>query len=76
MRQEILSTLSAFAHTWDGSFGTIETVKYLIVINNPDARPVHSDPYRAGPAARQIQKEEIDKMTKMGVIEPLQIEWE
>ena len=38
-------------------------------------RPVHCQPYRAGPKSREIQQSEVDKMLKAGFIEPACSEW-
>lgn len=59
----------------DGHLGTIRTVKHRIELNDPDERPVHYALYGAGPAARQFEKVEVEKITKMGVLEPDQTEW-
>jgi RNase H-like domain found in reverse transcriptase/Reverse transcriptase (RNA-dependent DNA polymerase) len=37
--------------------------------------PVFQHPYRAGPEARRVEQEEVDRMLKMGVIEPSCAEW-
>lgn len=44
-------------------------------MNAPDVRPIHSAPYRADPAARPFEKEDLEKMTKMCVIDPAQTEY-
>lgn len=75
LRPEINSLLTEFTSMWDGHLGTIQTVKHRIDLDPPKAKPIHSAPYRAGPAARQLEREEIDKMLRMGVIEPAQTEW-
>lgn len=54
----------------------LKWLKNRIYLNYSDTRPVDSYPYRAGPAVRQFEKDEIYKMTKIGVIEPAQIERE
>ena len=41
----------------------------------PDARPFAQPPYRAGPKARQIEQEHVDKMLRGGFIEPAQSAW-
>lgn len=69
---EINEMLQEFTNMWDGHLGTIKTVKHHIDLDPPEAKPIHSAPYRAGPAARQLKKSEIDKMLQMGVIEPAQ----
>ena len=37
--------------------------------------PVFQHPYRAGPGARQAEKDEVERMLKLGVIEPSSAEW-
>lgn len=75
MRDEIFWTLYESANKWDRHLGTIKTVRHEIELNEPDDRPVHSGPYHASSAARKFQKDNIDKMKKMRVIEPAQTEW-
>lgn len=41
----------------------------------PDAKPVKSPPYRAGPNNGELERAEIDKQMKAGVIEPAMTEW-
>jgi hypothetical protein len=41
----------------------------------PDSRPVHFQPYRAGPNSRQAETTEVEKMLRSGVIEPAIREW-
>jgi len=75
MRSRITDMMEEFTSMWDGNLGTISAVKHRIDLDPPDSQPVHSAPYRAGPATRQLEKNEIDKMLGMGVIEPAQTEW-
>jgi hypothetical protein len=37
--------------------------------------PLFQHPYRAGPAARKAEKDEVERMLKLGVIEPSNAEW-
>ena len=67
--------LSEFAEMWDGQLGTITAAKHRIDLDPPDSIPIHSVPYRAGPKAREFEKQEIQKMLSMNVIEPAQSEW-
>ena len=41
----------------------------------PDAKPSFQQPYRAGPAQRKLEEEEIKKMLDLKVIEPSNSEW-
>jgi transposase InsO family protein len=65
-------TLRPFASMWDGHLGKIEAVQHHIVTDGP---PVASQPYRAGPTARQAIDTEIDRMIAMDVIEPCSGPW-
>lgn len=60
---------------WDGHLGRIHATKYQREQNSEEVRPVHSAPYHTGPAARQLEKSEIEKMLEMNVIELAQTEW-
>jgi hypothetical protein len=59
--------LKPFARMWEGHLGKIEAVQHHIVT---DGRPISSQPYRAGPSARDAISTEIDRMISMDVIEP------
>jgi hypothetical protein len=59
---------------WDGHLGTVKATSHRIEIL-PGAKPIHSQPYRAGNRARAAEKEEIEKMVAQGVIEPATCEW-
>lgn len=59
----------------DGHLSRFNTVKHQIELNLPDVRPIHSQPYRAGPQALQFERDEIDKMLEMNIIIPCQTEW-
>jgi hypothetical protein len=59
---------------WDGRLGEVSATKHRIDLV-PGARPINSLPYRAVPRAREIEKQEIYKMLRQGVIEPAMCEW-
>jgi hypothetical protein len=59
---------------WDGHLGEITATQHRIDLI-PGAKPVHSQPYRAGTRAREIEKAEIEKMLAQWVIEPATCEW-
>jgi hypothetical protein len=63
----VLAMLKTHKSTWDGRLGEVSAKKHRIDLV-PGARPIHSLPYRAGPRAREIEKQEIDKMLRQGVI--------
>jgi hypothetical protein len=54
---------------WDGHLGTVKATSHRIEILS-GAKPIHSQPYRAGHRARAAEKEYIDKMVAQCVIEP------
>ena len=59
---------------WDGQLGTIRKVKHRLPLTE-GSKPVFQPPYRAGPNARAREKEEIDEMLSMDVIEEAECEW-
>jgi hypothetical protein len=73
-RKAVLEMLEPHKSKWDGRLGEVSATKHRIDLV-PGARPIHSLPYRAGPRAREIEKQEIDKMLRQGVIEPAMSEW-
>ena len=54
---------------WDGHLGIVQATNHYIELT-PDAEPAHQPPYRAGPKQRTHEREEVDKMLDIGVIEP------
>ena len=73
-KARVLGMLSKHRAMWDGHLGTFTATSHRIELI-PEARPVHCQPYRAGPQARQAETTEVDKMLKAGVIEPATSEW-
>ena len=59
---------------WSGQLGEITVTEHHIDLIK-GARPLKSHPYRAGPKPRELEKFEIDKQLKAGVIEPTISEW-
>lgn len=55
--------------------GRITVAKHRILLNPPDAPPIHSAPYRVGPKQRELEREEVVQMEKNGVAEPAVREW-
>lgn len=68
------SLLHKYAQMWDGTLGEITTTEHHIELL-PGTKPLLSHPYRAGPAARKAEKDEVDRMLRAGVIEPAQSAW-
>jgi transposase InsO family protein len=73
-RQAVTDMLEPHQAMWDGHLGEVTATKHRIDLI-PGAKPVHSQPYRAGTRAREIEKAEIEKMLAQGVIEPATCEW-
>ena len=73
-RPRLLTMLQKYAKMWDGSLGEINTTEHHIELV-PDARPIASHPYRAGPKAREVEQKEVERMLQAGVIEPAQSAW-
>lgn len=67
--------LEPFQNIWDGHSGTINTATHRIVMTSPYIKPIDSAPYGAAPKLRESEKEEMERMLELGVIEPGQIEW-
>ena len=70
-QKRILDMLRKYAHMWDVSLGEISTTEHRIDLA-PEAKPVRSAPYRAGPKARRAEREEVERTLRAGVIEPAQ----
>ena len=72
-KEEVTRVLDSYAHLWDHQrLGVLHGTRHRI---ETKGSPVFQHPYRAGPSARQIEKEEVDRMLKLGVIEPSTAEW-
>ena len=73
-RQDVLNLLREFSPMWSGELGTVKATQHRIDLID-GAKPVYQPPYKAGPTARQIEKEEVQRMLAAGVIEPSMAEW-
>lgn len=71
-RPQIINMLEEFQSMRDGNLGTIKAAKHRVELTPPNARPIHSVPYRAGLKARTFEKTEIDRLLRTDVIEPAQ----
>ena len=70
----ICEVLRPFAIMWSGKLGNIRVTQHRIELK-PGSTPVHTQPYKAGPKARQVEKEHVSKMLDAGVIETANSEW-
>lgn len=74
-RKSFLNVLSKFEFMWDGVLGTISTARHLIELVNPTTTPVQSDPYLAGPKAREFEKTKIIEIFDDSTVETTWTEW-
>jgi Reverse transcriptase (RNA-dependent DNA polymerase) len=71
-KSQLLQILRPYSSMWDGRLGEIPTVKHHIPTRGP---PIASQPYRAGPASREVIDAEIQRMLSLGIIEPAAGPW-
>ena len=74
MQPRVRTLLKKYEGLFDGTLGEINITEHRIQLKD-DAAPVHAQPYRAGPSAREFEHTEIKKMLDQKVIEPAQSEW-
>lgn len=68
-RPRIIEMMEEFKKMSNGHLGKIKVSKNRIELTPPEARPIHSVPYGAGPATRTFEKTEIDSFLGMDVTE-------
>ena len=73
-RTAVLAMLEPHREMWDGRLGTVTATSHRIDVV-PGAKPIHAQPYRAGARAREVERQEIEKMLTQKVIEPASSEW-
>ena len=66
--------LQKYDMMWNGTLGKISVTEHRIQLK-PDASPVHLQPYRAGPKAREFEHDEVQRMLTDSVVEPAKSEW-
>jgi len=71
---KVRQLLDEFKGMWSGRLGELKATTHHIQLK-PDAKPVYSAPYRAGPHRRQYIEKQVKKMLDLGVIEPSDAEW-
>lgn len=57
-RDAIYQLLGKHRHMWDGRLGRVHATEHRIDLN-PGSKPVHAQPYRAGPRAREMETQEV-----------------
>lgn len=73
-RRKVREMLRPLSDMWSGKLGTLGVTEHRITLKE-GAKPVYSQPYRAGPKSREVEHREVDKMLEKKVIEPSQSEW-
>ena len=66
--------LRPFADMGSGKLGNLSVTQHRIELKT-GSTPVHAQPYRAGPKARQVEEEQVSKILDAEVIEPANSEW-
>jgi len=74
LRPQVLSLLEKHRALWSGHLGSIKATEHRIELK-PGSKPVRLNPYRMGPRTRKLINTQVDRMLKLEVIEPSQIEW-
>jgi hypothetical protein len=59
---------------WSGRLGQVQSTNHRIDLIH-GKKPVHCQPYRAGPRSRAVESAEIQRMLKAEVIDPATSEW-
>ena len=72
-RSELMALLEKYQGQLDGSLGSVRGAVHRI--DTQGHVPIHQQPRRAGPAQRQIERKECERMLAEGVIQPSQSEW-
>jgi hypothetical protein len=74
MRERVYRMLGKHRQLWERQLGRVSATHHRIELT-PGAKPVHCQPYRAGPRAREAKAQEVQRMLKAGAIEPAASEW-
>lgn len=69
-RDKIIRMMTVFESMQCDHLGCISVAKHRTELTSDKVRPVHCAPYRAGPRAHEFEMMDMDKMLKMGDIEP------
>jgi Reverse transcriptase (RNA-dependent DNA polymerase) len=73
-REKVFRVLGKHRSMWDGHLGHVHSTSHRIDLV-PGAKPIHAQPYRAGPRAREAESAEGQRMLKARVIEPANSDW-
>jgi hypothetical protein len=71
-QDRLIKTLRRHSSVWDGHLGKITAVEHNIPTEGP---PISSQPYRVGPAARELIEKELIRMKDLDVVEPAGGPW-
>lgn len=66
--------LKPFTSMWHGKLGEVKITEHRIDLV-PGARPVFSQPYRAGAESRKVIQKNVDELLQQGIIEPTKSQW-
>lgn len=69
---EILGELEIMSY---GHLGRIDVTKHRIVLEPSKQCPIHSKTYRVGPKAKELEKQEVQRMVAEKATEPARTEW-
>jgi hypothetical protein len=73
-RAEILSMLQKHRSMWKERLGQVHSTAHRVDLI-PGKKPVHCQPYRAGPKSRALESAKIQRILKAEVIEPATSQW-
>lgn len=74
-RAQFTNMLENYHEIWDGHLRQINKGTSRVELFSPGARQIHAVPYGAGLKARGAERDEVDKMLAITIIEPAQTEW-
>ena len=72
--ERIRALLRRYSDMCSGTLGEINVTEHRIDLIE-GAKPVHAQPYRAGPRQRLLEEQEIERQLAAGVIEPATSPW-
>ena len=73
-RTRLCELLSKYYSMWFGALGEITLTEHLIDLKE-GSKPIAQQPYRVGFREHKVIAQEVDKMLRVGVIEPAMSAW-
>lgn len=74
LRGQLMGLVEKYKSLWDGTLGLIKNTVHRIHLK-PEATPICQIPYKTGHRHREKEKEQVEKMCKLEVIEQAIGEW-